>query len=746
MYPIHGIVEAYNLDLLSSRDQMLNQRFSGLGPPDLVVLTKKTSDYQEQFYHHEIGLQISDPSSFPAIFASIASMEFGNSKFSISDGLCCCWNSFVNVDIRIKVSNPGSCSFYPYFPPKSFSNFEVNENTWRQLSICSVLRFWRASLPLFSQLFDTKLVVPPAYTFRVPPTLSLDDIRYALFNHQSSSEFEVAITHALIVSSTSKNFIPFIREIAPHFPRILVRLFYYFPPRSPLFTELYEILQNTLIHASDDIIFANTFIHTNISVGNLEKCYAVVPLLEASLWSDPFSGLSLAALSSALDRPEDALLFLNTSCLSLSPSWSSSIPTLPKVPHTKPKDMKKNLMSKLEEKMMIVQLSGANFVLYRTIANLATDQGVIKFQTLISRLGSKRIDATRLILIPRTFDLYRPTDFPQELKKTKTEKKHHRHKSETKISKESDKNKDKEKSRLKLNKRINSDISLTKPHKSKLNESPKLNEKSSKSKKHKSKHKTKSESDDCHATTKFEYKLPKKSSSTSNLLLNLPKIGIHPSKSYSPLQNNNVFEIVQNSPLKGKKHHRSKTISHILKPHFILSKKDKISESDLKNDKSCSSEILKINESSVNNENSLKPLASQYLYNPGMEKEPTISNTVRNLPLAQQLIDCAQLVLHDISTAENLKRNGIPSDTEAALEAAFLGLRLGDFTLTEMALKKAGNSPIAQLMQMRFMIETQWINFEKVFTPESKNTTFNEHNAITLAKTLSEGLNRVVCN
>ena len=210
MYPIQGIVEAYNLDLLSSRDQMLNQRFSGLGPSDLVVLTKKSSDYQEQFYHHEIGLQISDPSSFPAIFAGLLSIvsknRFGKSKFTISEGLCCCWNSFVDIDLRIKVCNPGSCSFYTYIPPKSFSSFVVNEVTWKQLSICSVLRFWRASLPLFSQLFDTKLIVPPAYTIHIPPTLSLEDIKYAIFHHHSSSEFEIAITHATIVSLNSKNF------------------------------------------------------------------------------------------------------------------------------------------------------------------------------------------------------------------------------------------------------------------------------------------------------------------------------------------------------------------------------------------------------------------------------------------------------------------------------------------------------------------------------------------------------------
>ena len=63
-----------------------------------------------------------------------------------------------------------------------------------------------------------------------------------------------------------------------------------------------------------------------------------------------------------------------------------------------------------------------------------------------------------------------------------------------------------------------------------------------------------------------------------------------------------------------------------------------------------------------------------------------------------------------------------------------------------MALKKAGNSPLAQLMRIRLMIETQWISFEKVFTPESKNSTSHEHNAITLAKALCEGLNRIVCN
>ena len=39
---LKGIIENTNVDLLSIREQMLKQNTPGLGPPDLVLLTKKT--------------------------------------------------------------------------------------------------------------------------------------------------------------------------------------------------------------------------------------------------------------------------------------------------------------------------------------------------------------------------------------------------------------------------------------------------------------------------------------------------------------------------------------------------------------------------------------------------------------------------------------------------------------------------------------------------------------------------------
>jgi hypothetical protein len=125
------------------------------------------------------------------------------------------------------------------------------------------------------------------------------------------------------------------------------------------------------------------------------------------------------------------------------------------------------------------------------------------------------------------------------------------------------------------------------------------------------------------------------------------------------------------------------------------------------------------------------------LYDPGVAGEPKVPRVVERLPTSEQFVGATTLVLHDIETAEKAKRSQeIGSDVEA-LRLAILGLRLGDFQLSELALGKVQTrSGIADLVRARLMCETGWSTFAGVFHPETKKTTIGEHNALVMARAL----------
>lgn len=452
MLPIKGLTEVINIDLVSSRDQMLKQGFTGLGPPDLVVLKKidQSTNNTEITSHHVEGFQITSPSSFPAYFARIiqnindnesfsssffsaTSSQFSsssnaqlkktkskrnwldqtrNKNITIKEGLYCCWNSFANVDIRIQVSIPGSCTYYSFIP--NDQSYKISDLTWRELTICSTLRFWRGSTPLFASLFDLNSMAAPCVQYIVPPSLSEDDFRFAVGAHPKSFELEDSILHALIGMRNPSLFFKLLSEFSSTLPHLLGRVFFYVPPRCVrLHKRLLSILDTIYPpYGDDDVTFIFSLVVIRLSDDQIESTFEAVPLLLSSLWNEPLAGIALSRISIALDHPEDALQFLNASSIALKPSWFEKNVWMPNMPVTKPKETPRISASQIERDLFISPLGHSAFHLYRSIAAIAKKIGIIRLSSILNfKFIPSKVDSVKISPSNDLFPIVEPDDF-----------------------------------------------------------------------------------------------------------------------------------------------------------------------------------------------------------------------------------------------------------------------------------------------------------------------------------------------
>ena len=384
---LEGIIESVNADLLSVREQMLKHNPTGLGPPDLVLLTKKTNNPQfpiVKSFHYISGFTISGPSSFPAYFASLCQLipktVLGVPKYSLIEGVLFCWNSFSNVDIHITVNNTGSVSLD--YEPENLE-YRISELTWRELSICTTLRFWRASDPIFSMLFGFNAITAPVMRQIIPQQLSPDDIRFAVAAHHFSSDLNYSIANAIIAMKNRTQAMELIHELLPLAPRIIEALLKFIPVSSPTFPELKNLIIDGYNVAPDDVILGVMLVNTCLATNDLTKCSLATPLLLASIWSEPLAAIALSQICRVENHPEDALFFLNAACLSREPAWNSTVMTFSRSTTTKQKHSFKTEISEIEQYLCCSHLCGVGFYFHRAIAELTRDLGPIKLQTML---------------------------------------------------------------------------------------------------------------------------------------------------------------------------------------------------------------------------------------------------------------------------------------------------------------------------------------------------------------------------
>nr|OQO27195.1 hypothetical protein B0A51_05079 [Rachicladosporium sp. CCFEE 5018] len=127
----HSVVEIRTDSLQGLRE---------LGPPDLVHLVKqpnKSTTRQVGVYHHVTGIDASSSASLAAYINTLTYTPTDKIN-RVTSGLCCCYNAFSRVDMRVQVQIPGTVE--SYCVDERGNKLEATEEHWLETYLCSVLR------------------------------------------------------------------------------------------------------------------------------------------------------------------------------------------------------------------------------------------------------------------------------------------------------------------------------------------------------------------------------------------------------------------------------------------------------------------------------------------------------------------------------------------------------------------------------------------------------------------------------
>lgn len=120
--------------------------FKGLGPIDLVQLTKLKQGSETSLYHWVSGI---DVSSSAAAAAHINTLTFilgetqvwfgSHRRWKIVSGVYCCWNAFSGVEVRVHAKIPGGVESYT-LTLSGLQEQEVSDQCWLETYMSAMLR------------------------------------------------------------------------------------------------------------------------------------------------------------------------------------------------------------------------------------------------------------------------------------------------------------------------------------------------------------------------------------------------------------------------------------------------------------------------------------------------------------------------------------------------------------------------------------------------------------------------------
>ena len=129
-------------DLFSAIDARTEalQGIRELGPPDIVYLVKQSSKAagkQTGVYHHVTGIDASSSASLAA-YVNTLIYNSPDKTHKVISGLCCCYNAFSNLDMRVEVKIPGSVDSYSV--DEKGDKRVASESLWLETFLCGILR------------------------------------------------------------------------------------------------------------------------------------------------------------------------------------------------------------------------------------------------------------------------------------------------------------------------------------------------------------------------------------------------------------------------------------------------------------------------------------------------------------------------------------------------------------------------------------------------------------------------------
>ena len=182
---IKGINEIFGKNMKEERDNFIKNGNCGLGPPDLILVIKEVHGIEKKYFHNVYGIPHKSQQDFINYFEELKKNQIQLQKplFTIKYAFCFSYDCISQKDVCI---------------PSYKVDLNIN---WKNLSISSVLRFYRHDSSLLYALFGG---LPFNYTLSVTLPLfsiTLSDLEYAaeIFSFfTSTNEHQLAIARALL--------------------------------------------------------------------------------------------------------------------------------------------------------------------------------------------------------------------------------------------------------------------------------------------------------------------------------------------------------------------------------------------------------------------------------------------------------------------------------------------------------------------------------------------------------------------
>ena len=401
MLTIQGLYEIYGQNLAHDRKSMIEEGYTGLGPDDLISITKEEpgfffSSKSSHFYHFINGLQLDSPAIFCAYFSDIIRQQqkFDKNKssfspkFKITKGRIFSYNSFIKRDVVIAVSNPGKCESKTV--NEKNEEIPVNENCWNQLRISTLLRFYRGSQPLHKCIFETQSLPTPSLVSQSGGKLTIDDFDYIVQHHETSDELQTALSIALLCSLTFSKIKKFILKNVKKYPLILSNLVLFIPRTTTFGDYFYKTLVDPIYQMlPDDAETAISLALFHLDHGDINKSLHYVPLLKASIISNPKSGSCLSRICVTHKKYHESFVFLNATgnalaCSNLSYHIFHQKYKITSPPHAIPYGP-----SNFESQLLTSPISGPYYLYFSEIARLIKAISEEEFMKILNDMRPK---------------------------------------------------------------------------------------------------------------------------------------------------------------------------------------------------------------------------------------------------------------------------------------------------------------------------------------------------------------------
>ena len=382
MKPISGYIELPLTDQIEKRRAEISNGVSGLGPADLVVLTKK-GDSQFSTYYFLSGVPFSDEESVKSYFKEISAKRphkmLGKFQYSLIGIQIFVWNPFSSQDVHLSLDKENNFSVKVF--DKDSNEIDISTQIWDEIAISSLLRFWIPYDDLFRAIYNLKRTnCHPLYVPQSVPPFRNDQLQYIFEKLDHSSDSENALALYFLATLPQRDFYAAISQYRKRCPRLISSILRYVPMNSSIAEKLADPLILCFYQTPDDMTLAKTMVDLSYARHDKTRTGHVVPFLKNTMWSSPVACMCCARSFITNKKYDEAMFFLNAAFyarefkLPVKEEYNPEKPDYPsgRAPRPTPRSIEKELIE--------VQLDEANDCIHSIIYELCDTYGAMRLK------------------------------------------------------------------------------------------------------------------------------------------------------------------------------------------------------------------------------------------------------------------------------------------------------------------------------------------------------------------------------